>query len=116
MALIGTATGIACVGSFLLSLLPRRRQILASGRRVKGGEAIARRRPVRAALDAVAASWTIGAEEDREPCTRPHTEWARLDLRARCGVWPGVRRADLLKAKPAAGAALIQNGLIRQYR
>jgi hypothetical protein len=80
-----------------------------------GGEAIARRRPVRAALDAVAASWTIGAEEDGEPCTRLHSERARLDLRARCGVWPGVR-AGLLKAKLAAGAALLQNGLIRQYR
>jgi hypothetical protein len=50
-------------------VLPRRRRILGSGRRVNGRRSRSRATARRAAIDAVAASWTLEAEEDG---LRPH--------------------------------------------
>jgi hypothetical protein len=70
---------------------PRRRESLGSGRRFKGLPRRGRSR--RAALDVVAASWTIRAEEDGLTAYQPARPWAGLILRLGLWVWPGVRRA-----------------------
>jgi len=50
----------------------------------------------RAAIDAVAASWTIGNEEDG--CVLHRSAWRVSGLVcAPCVTWPGVRRAGLAK-------------------
>src|SRR5215468_5028905 len=53
----------AIAGIALLLRFPRRRRILVSGRRVNGRRSRSHATARRAAIDAVAASWTIGSEE-----------------------------------------------------
>lgn len=90
--------------------LARRRQILASGCRVKGRRSRSRATVRRAALDSVAASWTIPSEEDAADDRRislldrwRSRRWGRRSragppkAEARAGVGPAahaVRRLD----------------------
>jgi hypothetical protein len=67
------------------------------------------RRPGRAAIDAVAASWTIGSEEDSPALCLASVRSGHLDLRA-SEVRPGVLPGGPPKAEPgrwrrAGGAA-----------
>jgi hypothetical protein len=59
------------------------------------------RRPVGAAIDAVAASWTIRSEEDGLRCTWPLARMSHLDQRA-FGARPGVRPGGPSKPEPGA--------------
>src|SRR5258708_7033669 len=74
--------------------LPRRRRILGSDRRVKGRRSRSRATARRAALEAVAASWTMGAEEDGSGQHRLREPVSPGDLRlaeawGRCGRTAG---------------------------
>jgi len=65
------------------------------------------RRPRRAAIDAVAASWTIGSEEDGPALYLAGVRRAAL-ISVSCDAWPGVRpgRASQGRARSAdAGPA-----------
>ena len=77
-----------------------------------------------AAIDVVAASWTIGAEEEGTAPFPACLTNEPLMIWVTAVVWPGVRWAGLPKAKPTADAgpaalrsedALIQYSQIRQY-
>ena len=61
------------------------------------------RRPGRAAIDAVAATGTIGREEAGRALDRLLGRVILVDLQP-ARVWPGVPRAGLAKAEPGADA------------
>jgi hypothetical protein len=62
------------------------------------------RRPVRAAIDAVAATGTIGREEAARALDPGAHDRVSLFDQWPVQVWPGVRRAASGKAEPGADA------------
>ena len=95
-----------CGPVLLVPRLPDRCQILVSGRRVKGLPGAKRRDATAGStLEAVAASWTIGSEEDARPRCTDSVAMSWADLKpARTARRARAGRA-LLSAEPGDGAA-----------
>jgi hypothetical protein len=94
-----------CGPVLLVPRLPDRCQILVSGRRVKGLPGAKRRDATAGStLEAVAASWTIGSEEDARPRCTDSVAMSWADLKpARTARRARAGRA-LLSAEPGDGA------------
>ncbi len=88
--------------------LPRRRLSLVSGHLVNGRRSRSRATVRRAAVDAVAASWTIGSEVDGS--CRTGAACGARDGSVPGRLWPGVRRAGVPNAEPGTDAGPAARG------